>query len=63
MSEMTNFLDKAWEHSNRLLDLLLETANDRRIDISIRMELLQKVSAIIDVSKEEHKVSNGSVNS
>ena len=63
MSDEMTFLNKAWEHSNRLLDLLLETSNDRRIDISIRMELLQKVSAIIDVSKEEHKVSNGSVNS
>ena len=56
MNDYPNYLDKAWEHSNRLFDLLLETANDRRIDISIRMELLQKVSAIIDVSKQEHKV-------
>jgi hypothetical protein len=39
-----------------LFDLLLETANDRRIDISIRMELLQKVSAIVEASQQEHKV-------
>jgi hypothetical protein len=55
MSEEMTFLDKASQHY-RLFDLLLETANDRRIDISIRMELLQKVSAIIEVSKQEHKV-------
>lgn len=56
MSNEMTFLDRAWEHSERLFDLLLEISNDRRIDISIRMELLQKVSAIIDVSKQEHKV-------
>jgi hypothetical protein len=56
MTEEMTFLDKAWEHSNRLFDLLLETANDRRIDISIRMELLQKVSAIVEASRQEHKV-------
>jgi hypothetical protein len=56
MTEQMTFLDKAWEHSNRLFDLLLETANDRRIDISIRMELLQKVSAIVEASRQEHKV-------
>ena len=57
MTEQMTLLDKAWEHSNRLFDLLLETANDRRIDISIRMELLQKVSAIVDASRQEHKVA------
>jgi len=56
MTEKMNYLDKAWEESNRLFDLLLETANDRRIDISIRMELLQKVSAIVEASRQEHKV-------
>jgi hypothetical protein len=56
MTEQMTLLDKAWEHSNRLFDLLLETANDRRIDISIRMELLQKVSAIVEASRQEHKV-------
>jgi hypothetical protein len=56
MTEEMTLLDKAWEHSNRLFDLLLETANDRRIDISIRMELLQKVSAIVEASRQEHKV-------
>ena len=56
MTEEMTFLDKAWEHSNRLFDLLLETANDRRIDISIRMELLQKVSAIVEAYRQEHKV-------
>jgi len=56
MTEEMNYLDKAWEHSSRLFDLLLETANDRRIDISIRMELLQKVSAIVEASRQEHKV-------
>jgi len=56
MTEEMTLLDKAWEHSNRLFDLLLETANDRRIDISIRMELLQKVSAIVEASQQEHKV-------
>jgi hypothetical protein len=58
MTEQMTLLDKAWEHSNRLFDLLLETANDRRIDISIRMELLQKVSAIVEASRQEHKVEN-----
>lgn len=62
MSE-TNFLDGAWKHSDRLFNLLLETANDRRIDIAIRMELLQKVSAIIELSRVEHEVKSGSVNS
>ena len=56
MTEQMTLLDKAWENSNRLFDLLLETANDRRIDISIRMELLQKVSAIVEASRQEHKV-------
>jgi hypothetical protein len=57
MIEGMTLLNKAWEHSNRLFDLLLETANDRRIDISIRMELLQKVSAIVEASQQEHKVA------
>ena len=56
MTQEMNYLDKAWEHSNCLFDLLLETANDRRIDISIRMELLQKVSAIVEASRQEDKV-------
>jgi hypothetical protein len=56
MTEEMNYLDKAWEYSSHLFDLLLETAIDRRIDISIRMELLQKVSAIVEASRQEHKV-------
>lgn len=51
MFEYQKHIDRAWEHSGKLFDLILDITKDERISIELRLEILKKLGGVVDSSR------------
>lgn len=58
MFEYQKHIDRAWEHSGKLFDLILDITKDERISIELRLEILKKLGGVVDSSRT-NVVQNG----